>query len=255
MADELLTELTNMSDFPSFHSGDMRPPKASMTADRALASMLETTEFRPGAKLPTERALAEQLSIPRSAVRAALARLEAHGKVVRIIGSGTYVAEPSVANEPPPADYGIGDASPQEIMEVRRLIEPLLAGLVVANANGADIESIREASRQAEAAQSFEAFELWDGHFHQALAQATHNRLMIEIYLTVTRARDQAEWGELKRRSITPERRKIYEDEHREILRSLQARDADAATRAIAGHIATVHRNLLGDPMGRSSRA
>ena len=69
---------------------------------------------------------------------------------------------------------------------------------------------------------------------------------MIEVYRCITLAREQAEWGELKRRSITPERRQTYEAEHREILRGLQARDAASSERAIAGHIETVRRNLLG---------
>lgn len=216
--------------------------KASERVDRALAKLLSAPEQGPGSKLPTERALADQLSVPRSAVRSALSRLEAQGRVVRIIGSGTYVAE----NRGSGARAGGQDASPREIMETRMLVEPQLAALVVAHANGADLEKIRHAMCQAEAAIDFEGFELWDGNFHQALANATHNRLMIEVYHTITMARDQAEWGELKRRSITAERRALYEREHREIVEALQTRNAERARKALETHLLSVRHNLLG---------
>lgn len=215
------------------------------TVEEALLRLLEGPEGRPGARLPTERALAERLGVPRSAVRAALSRLEAHGRIVRIIGSGTYVAEQAPAPAAPPPAPG-RDASPQEIMETRAMIEPKLVLLVIAHANAADLERIEEAMRRAEAATSFEEFELWDGRFHEAIAEATHNRLMIEIYRTVTAARDLTEWGELKRRSVTEARRAGYHHEHREIVAAIRARDAPRAEAALADHLASVRRNLFG---------
>jgi len=126
------------------------------------------------------------------------------------------------------------------------LIEPRYAALIVAHANGADLERIREAMRGAEAARDFATFEICDGQFHQALAEATHNRLMIEIYRTITLARELAEWGEMKRRSITQERRATYEREHREIVEALQYRDVARAEAALTGHLVNIRQNLLG---------
>jgi DNA-binding FadR family transcriptional regulator len=220
--------------------------KASDKVEQALAKLLSTGQLKPGSKMPTERALADELRVPRSAVRTALSRLETQGRVLRIIGSGTYVSkqEPGASLQPP--GRGSQDASPLEIMETRMLVEPPLAALVVAHANGADIERIRHAMREAEAAADFETFEVWDGNFHQALADATHNRLMVEVYRTITTARELAEWGELKRKSITPERRATYEHEHREIVNALQARDAVRAQQALEQHLLSVRRNLIG---------
>jgi len=218
-------------------------PKGIGLVDQALERLLNGPDIGPGSRLPTERALAEQLSVPRSAIRSALSRLEAHGRVNRIIGSGTYVTgAPPQRSEITPGQ----DASPREIMETRMLIEPRYAALIVAHANGADLERIREAMRGAEAARDFETFEICDGQFHQALADATHNRLMIEIYRTITLARELAEWGEMKRRSITPERRAAYEREHREIAEALQLRDIARAEAALTGHLVNIRQNLLG---------
>ena len=200
--------------------------------------------YRANGKLPTERALSEQLGVPRSAVRDALAVLESGGTVTRIIGSGTYVREPEekpVQPEPLPQA-----ASPAEIMEARLLVEPQLAQLAAINADQADFAVFDECIRQGDAADSFEAFEHWDAALHQAIAKSTHNRLVIELYAMITRARDLTAWGELKRRSLSAERREHYRREHHAIVMALQARDAIAAERALLGHLERVRSNLLG---------
>ncbi|MCB4771506.1 FCD domain-containing protein [Ancylobacter sp. Lp-2] len=209
-----------------------------------LEQAIGSGTYGPGAKLPTERAIAEKLGVPRSAVRDVLSVLEAQKKVVRIIGSGTYVAETQPVSEPATR---ASDASPTEIMAARQIVEPRLAQLVVMHATAADFERMEMCNRRAEAADDFEDFERWDTELHQAIAEATHNRLMVAIYATITAARDLAEWGELKRRSITAERRDLYRQEHREIVAALRARDGREAEAAIARHLARVKANLLGE--------
>ena len=209
-----------------------------------LLEMLGSGQYAAGSKLPTERAVAERLAVPRSAVRNALAALEAEGMVVRLIGSGTFVAEP--ASKPRPALISVGDASPTEIMEARLLIEPRIAALAVAHATLSDFERMENCNRNAESSDDFERFEHWDAALHQAIAEATHNRLIVGLYTAITRARDQADWGELKRRSLTPERRDHYREEHRRIVAALRTRDAQGAETALHDHLRRVRHNLLG---------
>lgn len=208
-----------------------------------LVEAIVSGTYGPGAKLPTERALAAHLGVPRSAVRDALSVLEAQNRVVRIIGSGTYVSEDST----PVHAGGAGDTSPAEIMATRMIFEPRLAVLVVANASAADFERMMECNRRAEESDGFAEFERWDASLHQAIAEATHNRLIVSIYATITAARDLAEWGDLKRRSVTAERRDVYRADHREIVAALRARDAKRAEEAIAAHLARVRNNLFSD--------
>jgi len=202
--------------------------------------------YPEGAKLPTERALAEELGVPRSAVRDVLSVLEAQGRILRIIGSGTYVAR-RPASLPASAVPSASDASPTEIMAARLIFEPRLAQLVVMNAKAADFERMEECNRRAEAADGFEEFEHWDAALHQAIAEATHNPLIVAIYATITAARELAEWGELKRLSITAERRDAYRQEHREMVAALRARDGRTAEAVLTAHLLRVRRNLLGE--------
>lgn len=202
--------------------------------------------YRLNAKLPTERALSDQLGVPRSAVRDALAVLESGGAITRIIGSGTYVREdPASAAELAPAPAAPA-ASPAEIMQARLLVEPQLAQLAAFNANRDDLARLDECIREGDAAEGFEAFEHWDAALHDAIARSTHNRLVIEIYAMITRARDFAEWGELKRRSLSAERRELYRRDHREIVDALKSRDVSRAQQALSHHLHRVRDNLLG---------
>ncbi|MFN7195818.1 MAG: FCD domain-containing protein, partial [Hylemonella sp.] len=62
----------------------------------------------------------------------------------------------------------------------------------------------------------------------------------------MNQARAQGEWGELKRRSVTPERRAAYQREHRALVAALRARDLPAAQARTREHLLHVRRNLLG---------
>jgi len=59
-----------------------------------LRSQLGAGPFAPGARLSTERSIAESIGVSRQTVRQALARLEREGLVHRRQGDGTYVSEP-----------------------------------------------------------------------------------------------------------------------------------------------------------------
>ncbi|MCP4598913.1 GntR family transcriptional regulator, partial [Neptuniibacter sp.] len=64
-----------------------------------LISKIETGEFKPGDKLPTERALNEHFNVQRATIRQALGVLEARGLILRKRGSGTFVAKAKIERE------------------------------------------------------------------------------------------------------------------------------------------------------------
>src|SRR6188768_849234 len=74
---------------------------AIATNNRATPSLVYRSLLRgikeglmvPGAKLPNERELAQELKTSRTAVRSALAMMERQGLVSRRVGSGTYLTE------------------------------------------------------------------------------------------------------------------------------------------------------------------
>lgn len=68
-----------------------RVPKYWLVKEELLRLVAAGT---PGTVLPTERALADQLSTSRTTVRQAIAELVVEGRLERTQGSGTYIAEP-----------------------------------------------------------------------------------------------------------------------------------------------------------------
>jgi DNA-binding FadR family transcriptional regulator len=197
----------------------------------------------PGARLPTERELTRRFALPRNAVRKMLAQLEAEGAITRHVGRGTFLAGSGDGNFP---FDGRSHTSPAELMDARLRIEPALAELIATNATSADFERMETCLDRAERAATLDEFELWDAALHQALAAATHNRFVIRVLDMVTTARQQAEWGKLKDRIVTPERRLNYQEEHRHIVRALKERDAERARAFIIAHLQHARRNLFG---------
>ena len=199
-----------------------------------------------GAKLPTEREFSKRFKLPRNAVRRALAQLEAEGYVTREVGRGTFLTGPSTAGESATAESMI-NISPAEVMEARLRIEPAIAELIVTNATAADFARMENCLAKAENAASLDEFELWDAALHQAMANASHNRFMVRLLEIVTAVRQQSEWGKLKDRIVTAERRLIYQREHRAIVMALRDRDDARAKTAIVSHLQHARRNLFGD--------
>ncbi len=195
----------------------------------------------PGGKLPTERELATRFGMPRNTVRKTLAQLEAEGTITRHVGRGTFLAGTGGF----PSD-SINHTSPAELMEARMRLEPSMAELIVINATPADFERMETCLERAERGTSLDDFEVWDAALHQAMAAATHNRFMIRVFDMATAVRHQTEWGKLKDRVVTPERRLKYQEEHRSIVTALKARDADSARAAILAHLQHARRNLFG---------
>ena len=233
---------------------------------RALAALILAESERDGAgngtRLPTERQLALDLGVSRSAIRHAMAVLQAEGRVSREVGRGTFLlapglsglsgppgaepgAEPAQAREAtaddPPADY-----SPADVMAVRRLFEPTAMSLVVAWATARDFAEMDRCLRGGERAADHDEFEVWDAALHRSIIAATRNPLLIRLYSEVERARHGRMWGDLKRRSATAARRDEYRRDHEEIVTALRLRDADQATAAMRTHLARVSAHLLG---------
>jgi DNA-binding FadR family transcriptional regulator len=195
----------------------------------------------PGAKLPTERELVTRLSAPRSAIRRALDILEQEGLVTRHVGRGTFLSEAALRREGAPPDCG-----PAEIMQVRLVLEPPVAALAARVGNQSDLDRISACLYGGGAADDFEGFESWDAKLHRAIAHSAHNGLLMNIFDLMNSARALPVWGNLKRRTSTPERRRCYHTQHSEIVEALRDRDPEAAETAMRHHLRDVADNLLG---------
>lgn len=199
-----------------------------------------------GVKLPPERELSQRFGTSRGSVRRVLSEFCARGLITQSVGSGTFGSAAAQALHAP-QDSGRAslDTSPAELMEARLLIEPLMPALIARNGTGSDFARMHECLEQSEAATSTEEFEYWDGELHKAFAVATHNSFFLQILELTNRVREQGEWGRLKRITLTPERRKQYEQQHRTIVAALKDRDAEQGRNLLFNHLDQIQKNLF----------
>lgn len=222
----------------------------AMSGDPIRAYVLDgiaSGTLKPQQKLPTERQLADQFGRPRSAVRKTLMILEAEGRIVRHVGRGTFVTQQSA----PPVNGTamlVPDTSPSDLIEARLVFEPNLAPLIASNATSADFRKMADCLEAAAAAKSLEEYEAQDDAFHLAIAQATHNSLLIRTAEMLSTARHDAAWGFLKERRGTfkPMRRTQVRAQHLAILDAIRERDVDATRQLLLDHLLDVRQNLLG---------
>jgi DNA-binding FadR family transcriptional regulator len=225
----------------------MKNPNGAVTLREALVANMRSGHWKAGAKLPAERELSDTYKIGRAAVRRILAEAKERGLITQTVGSGTFVSKDATALLQAAETEAPGmHTSPAELMEARMVIEPMIANLVVRNGTSADFLLMEECCSRAENAPSLEQFEIWDGALHQAIADATHNSLIKGVFHLMNKAREQGEWGSLKMKSLTPERRNAYEHEHRALVHALKDRDEERARMLIMDHLVHIRRNLLG---------
>jgi GntR family transcriptional regulator, uxu operon transcriptional repressor len=228
----------------------------SVLRRRALAALILAESQRHGGqhgtRLPTERQLALDLGVSRSAIRHAMALLQAEGRVSREVGRGTFLRRGpnegggTAVAQPPAAAGGSADYAPADVMTVRRLFEPVAMSLVVAWATDRDLAEMDRCLRGGEQAGDHDEFEVWDAALHRAIIAATRSPLLIRLYAEVERPRHGRVWGDLKRQSATASRREEYRHDHQEIVAALRMRDSDRATAAMRTHLARVSGHLFG---------
>ena len=76
-----------------------RAPKQT-PSDRLVLTLEEAIDsgrWKPGERIPTERALSDHYGVARNTIRRALKQLEDDGRIVRHVGRGTFVHEAVVA--------------------------------------------------------------------------------------------------------------------------------------------------------------
>ena len=216
----------------------------SLLALEALRRMLGGLPAGAAHRLPTERALAEELGISRRSVRRALEVLVAEGLVWRRQGAGTYAGPPPGAE----ADGGVTLAvsvDPLEVMEVRLRMEPQLAQLAALRASPEAIGRVAALVARLDATEDADERELWDSALHREIARATGNRMFLAIFDALDGARRDPRWRAVRERARGGVPFTLYQDQHRAIRDAISARDPVAAGDAMRAHLLSLNEALL----------
>ena len=158
--------------------------RTTVTSDvcRQLTSHLIRGDWAEGDRLPPERELCRQLGVGRASLREALKAMEVMGLIESRVGEGTFVRGRSEFLSQPLlwAIAGSEGTDVREIIEARITMETALAGLAAERATAEDLQQIGcHLDAMAAAPEDRDAFLRADVAFHLAIAEAAHNRILL----------------------------------------------------------------------------
>jgi len=208
----------------------------------------------PGAKIPSEKTLAETLGVSRVSVREAVQMLASLGLLETRQGGGTYVLEhggelflhpllPMLALDAPDILH---------VLEYRKIVEKGIVALVVERAGEAEIGELERAfDAMVRSKDDARAFAEADLNFHLALAKASRNPVVTKVNAVITDVLRVSMYGIV---DTLGARDGLYY--HRRILEAIKARNGPRAESLMEEHVErTIRRLQWKNGRGRQSRA
>ncbi|RAN72384.1 hypothetical protein B5P43_32720 [Bacillus sp. SRB_336] len=230
------------------------PPFASVRPRRAVDDILEqirgriqSSELRPGQKLPSERDLSEQLGVSRNTVREAIRMLEVSGLVTLKKGAqgGAFLNASNTAALSQNLIDGIAlrQYDFAELIDVRLVLESYLVEQACQNATDEEIEELADIAQKSHLAESKEPdYELRlvvHMSFHRKLSVIAHNAVAEALtgpLLEITR---------LYHLDVGPRGGPETHENRARIVQALRDRDPAAGKAALVKHFEALQRRIL----------
>lgn len=210
----------------------------------SLRQMIINMNYAIGDRLPPEREIAEMLSVSRTIVREALIMLELENLIEVRKGSGVYITKlPFLKNSETDA---LNAAGPFELLQARQLLESNIAEFAATQVTPIDITNMRQALEKEKNDLMSGEDESGDREFHLAIAQATHNSMIVELLKQSWEWRENNPmWLKLHSRITNTDYRKDWQNDHQLILAAMIKKDSLAAKQAMWQHLENVKQRLL----------
>ena len=231
-------------------SAVQRRPRETASGEilrQLIDHFLQSGEVRSGHKLPSERILAEQFGIGRTAVRDALHTMEMLNLIEVRPGDGTYVKNSGPAVVPQLFRWALAVRQPDlsELLETRLEVEVTMARRAASHHTNAELSGLEDALSMMLAAQEqndVDAFVKADIEFHVLISKMAQIPVLAD-FLTGIRVLLEA-W---MRRTLEADRERpaFACREHEAILLAIQDADADRAATAMKDHLANARERLL----------
>lgn len=218
-----------------------KPTKIYEKVVEEIKDLISKGILEQGDPLPPERQLMDQLGVSRSSLREAFRILESLGLIESLPGKGRFVrrcrGDSALSRKVPLADGAI-----LELVEARRVIEPVMAEEATKHATSADLRKIRRLlTTTGEDVESLTHRAECDYAFHLLLAEATHNF----IYVNIMKMTFNLIMATHERIYTLLDDKKIFLEEHEKIYEAIIARDHKLAADITNKHVNRVYRTLL----------
>jgi DNA-binding FadR family transcriptional regulator len=163
--------------------------------DQVISSLRELISHEGldvGDRLPSEPRLAARLGVGRSTLREAIRVLSHTGMLETRQGSGTYVGRPGNGAT---LEARLAEARVDEVFEVRRALEVLIAQAAPLRRTDEHVRQLREVLAECRlhaTTGDLQAFIEADSRFHRITAEATGNSVLVELYAALRRPLENA---------------------------------------------------------------
>ena len=216
-----------------------RSPIRDVVVERLL-DLLRSGALKPGDRLPPEPELMQLAGVGRSTVREAVRTLASMRLVDVRHGHGTFVRDTMAQGLTDPQmlvflqDHGVL----RDVMEARRALEPEIARLAAQRCTAADSQALEYAMQRWSSGPGTDAStpEWRAAHldFHEALARATHNVVLIRMWASAaTFLRDSP----LVQPALSAEWTEIRGPIHHALYEAVAAHDPERAVQAMQAHV------------------
>jgi GntR family transcriptional repressor for pyruvate dehydrogenase complex len=212
-----------------------------------VTEALHDKRLAPGDFLGTEKDIAERAGVSRIVARDALRTLQALGVVEIKVGAGggARIAKgnPRLFAEALAVQLTLAGISVREMMDAQRAVETTAAELAAENATAEDIAALRESLAEHEATiADGAAYTRTCMRFHLAVAEASHNRVLVAQLLSL----QHVSWPTQNKTLTAPVARHIL-DVHRELVDVIESRDAAAARRLMDDHVKMIRTRRVSE--------
>lgn len=196
-----------------------------------------------GDQLPNEFELAQQLNVSRGSVREAVKLLVARNVLELRRGKGTFIADNTGVVDDP-FGFAYLEDEPRlanELMDIRRQLEPWIAAKAAEQANDQDIAELRVLQYKVEELiQSGQDHLAADQQLHIRIADCTDNRVLHELVPVITYSVHL--FGKLTQRRLRQE----TINTHAAVVDAIAAHDPEAAREAMQEHLKHNRLSLTG---------
>lgn len=200
-----------------------------------IRKMIYENNLNPGDKLPNEIEMSKIINVGRSTIREAIKILVSTSVLEVRRGCGTFVCDkPGVVKDPLGVTFMTEDDLLLHFFEMRLILEPQVIELAIERGTREDFNKIEKAYLEVEnliraGLNHADA----DIHFHNAIANATHNPIMRRIIPII----NDGIIGGYSKTKDNPELSTIVIQHHQRIMNALKNKDSKEAGDAMREHI------------------
>lgn len=241
----------------------LKPAKLSDVIVERIEKMILEGVLTAGQKLPPEREMAEQFEVSRPSLREALQKLEARNLINRRQGGGNYIAEDINQAFDQPLLKLLKDHGEfkYDLLEFRHALEEMAAFHAAQRASDTDRKNIEQKFQQwlelHEAKQDSKAEASADLEFHLAIAEASHNIVLLHTMRSLFSLLEESISNNLNFLYSKEARRANIKQQHTQMKDAILSGDAEQARLGAHHHLVFVEETLSQAELGenRNDRA